>query len=143
MCKPYEANIERRNKMVGRKVTHYDLKGKRIATYFTIAEAEKKAKVNAADIHAVVNGKQRSAGGYIWTKGFGKQAINVKGYLVGEAWRAWRRQKKVAKYNLKGKPIESFESVKQAAKEEKISPGYISMAVKKQLIVRNFLWRFS
>jgi hypothetical protein len=139
----HKANVERRNKMVGRKVTQYDLKGKRIATYFTIAEAERKAKINAADIHAVINGKQRSAGGFIWIKGFGKPAINVKGYLVGEAWRAWRRQKKVIKYNLKGKPIKTFESVKEAAKEEKISAGYISMAIKKKLIIRNILWKFS
>lgn len=136
-------NIERRNRMVGKRVTQYDLNGKRVAIYYTIAEAGRKTKVNTSDIHAVLNGKQRSAGGYVWKKGFGKSMINVKGYLTGEAWRSKRRQKKITKYNLKGKAIKEFESVKQAAKEERVSGGYISMAVKKQLIIRGFQWRFS
>jgi hypothetical protein len=135
-----KANIERRNRMVGRKVTQYDLKGKKIAAYYTIAEAGRKTKISTSDIHAVLKGKQRSAGGYIWRKGFGKLAINVKGYLTGNLWRASKQEKKVAKYNLKGKPVKIYESIKKAAGQEGISASFLSMAVTKKIIVRGFLW---
>lgn len=138
-----KANLERRNKMVGQKVTQYDLKGKRVALYYTIAEASRKADVNTSDIHAVLNGKQRSAGRYIWRQGFGKPSINVKGYLTGDALRASKQRKKVTQFSLNGKRVKSYESVKQAAKNEKVSASYISIAIKKKLMVRGFLWKFS
>jgi hypothetical protein len=138
-----KANIDRLKKLVGRKVNQYKLNGNRIAIYYTIAEASRKTKANESDIHAVLTGSQRSAGGYIWKKGFGKPTINVKGYLTGVAWRAQKQQKKVTKYDFKRNPVKIYESIKQAAEKEGISDGYISMAVKKKLVIRGFLWRFS
>ena len=135
-------NIERRNRMVGHPVTKYNLKGKRVAMFHTIAQASREAKTNASDIHAVLAGRQRSAGGFIWKHGFGKPAINVKGYLTGEKWRAAKRWKKVAKYDLSGRLVKAYKSIKEAALEEGITDTYISMAIKRKLIVRGYRWRF-
>jgi NUMOD4 motif/NUMOD1 domain len=137
-----KANIERRNRMVGQKVTQYDLKGNKVAFFYTIAEASRQTDINNSDINAVVNGKQRSAGGYIWRKGIGNKTINVKNYKTGVAWRASKQQKKVLKYTIKGKPIKKYDSVKKAAEAMQISAGYISSAVRKNLNIRGYYWKF-
>lgn len=138
-----EINIEGRNRMVGHPVTQYNLNGKRVAMFYTIAQASRETKTHASDIHAVLNGSQRSAGGFIWKNGFGKPVINVKDYLTGEQWRASRRWKKVAKYDLKGRLVKAYKSIMGAALEEGITAAYISTAVKRKLIVRGYRWRFS
>jgi NUMOD4 motif/NUMOD1 domain len=136
-------NLENRDILVGRKVTQYNLKGKRIACYYTIAEAARKTGVTQSDIHAVLKNDQRSAGGFIWKEGFGKSTIDVKGLLTGEAWRAFRLQKQVVQCDSKGKIISTFESVKAAAAYIGLVPVSISSAIKSGRQSRGFYWRFA
>ncbi len=137
------ANLERRKLLVGRKVTQYDLKGKKVASYLTIKDASKQTTVNTSDIHAVLNGKQRSAGGYIWRNGLGRRMINTKGFLTGEAWRAFRRQKKVNQMNGNGKIIGSFPSVSDAAIHIGVSNSSMSVAINKSLPLKGTYWKFA
>jgi hypothetical protein len=136
-------NLENRDILIGRKVTQYNLKGKRIACYYTIAEAARKTGVTQSDIHAVLKNDQRSAGGFIWKEGFGKLTIDVKGLLRGEAWRAFRLQKQVVQCDRKGKNISTFESVKAAAAYIGLSTASISGAIKFGRQVKGFYWRFA
>jgi NUMOD4 motif/NUMOD1 domain len=138
-----KANLKHRNILVGRKVTQYNLKGIKIAYYNTLAEACRKTGVNTSDINAVLKSKQRSAGGFIWKEGIGAMKIDVEGLLTGEAWRAFRRQKEVKQYTIQGNFICSFQSVTAAAKYSNVAPSYISKAIKKKLVVKNSLWKFS
>jgi hypothetical protein len=73
-------NLERRNVLVGQKVTQYNLKGKRIAFYPTVSEAGRKIGIRSSDISTVINGKQKTAAGFIWRKGVGRNYISVKGF---------------------------------------------------------------
>jgi hypothetical protein len=132
------ANREHFQKIRGRKVTQYNLEGHKIASYDTIEGAAKKSNTGASEIHAVLKGKQRSAGGFIWREGVGKEKINVEGLLTGEKWRAFRRQKKVSQYDKEGKIIGTFPSLKDAARQVGISDSSISRAIKNKTTSKGF-----
>ena len=127
---------------MGKSVSQYDLQGNLISTFITIKEAGIKSGVNPADIHAVFKGERPPAGGYIWKRGIGKKKIDTKGFLTGEAWRAFRRQKKVNQLNSKGKFIRSFPSVTAASKHMGLNPSRISAAISKNLSIENTFWEF-
>ncbi|MFT3949825.1 MAG: NUMOD1 domain-containing DNA-binding protein [Agriterribacter sp.] len=136
------ANLERRNKLVGQPVSQYDLNGYRLAVFDTIAGAAREAGANTSDIQSVLSGRQRSAGGYLWRKGYGKKKINVAGFLTGEAWRAQRRCKKVKQTDARGKVIKIFESVKAASEQVGISASYMSTVIAKKTMIQNYYFKF-
>jgi hypothetical protein len=137
-----KSNLEKYKKLVGTKVSQYNLEGHQIATFITIKDAGRTSGVNASDIHAVLKGRQRSAGGYIWRRGVGKKKINTKGLLTGEAWRAFRRQKKVIQLNAEGKIIKHFPSVTAASEYIGLNPSRISVAISKSLPIGETYWEF-
>jgi hypothetical protein len=126
----------------GQPVTQYDRIGKRIATYPAVNVAARATGISGADISTVISGRRRSAGGFIWKKGKGKVRIDVSNYPIGEPWRAKRLQKKVHQYNLDGKYIRTFESVKSAAERCRISASTISGAIKENTTAAGYKWRF-
>ncbi len=130
-----------RKKLTGQKVSQYSREGKRIATYLTITDAAQATGLSTADICAVFNGRQRSAGGYIWKKGWGKLEIDLSNYAIGEEWRAQVRFKKVKQYSPEGKYLQTFNSVKEAAASLGISPSYISSVLNKKRLAKGFLWK--
>ena len=125
----------------GQPVTQYDHKGKRIATYPAVSEAARATGIGSADISTVISGRRRSAGGYIWKKGKGKDRIDVSNYPIGESWRAKRMQKKIRQYSRDGKYIRTFESVKSAAEHFRISDSTISGAIKEKTTAAGYKWR--
>jgi hypothetical protein len=138
-----KANSDNRKLLVGRKVIQYSLDGNKICSHITISDAADKAKTNASDIHAVLNGKQRSAGGFIWKDGIGKNKINTKGFLTGEAWRSVRRQKKVNQTDKSGKVLRCFPSFKDAAKFMGVNNSSISIAVSRGSTIHGTYWKLS
>lgn len=130
-----------RKKLIGQKVTQYSREGKRIANYLTITDAAQATGLSTADICAVFSGRQRSAGGYVWKKGWGKPEIDLSNYATGEEWRAQTRFKKVKQYTQDGKYLQTFPSVKDAAAALGISPSYISLVLNKSKLAKGFLWK--
>ena len=63
-------NLEHRNEIVGQKVTKYDINGKKVAKYHTISEASRKTGIRSSDISNVFGGRQISAGGFLWKRGW-------------------------------------------------------------------------
>lgn len=129
-----------RKKLVGQKVSQYNAKGKRMGIYLSIADAARATGVHHSDISEAVNGKLRSAGGFIWKKGWGKQQIDLRKYVFGKQLRAQRRWKKVNQYNLGGKFIKTFPSVKSAAASLGITPSLISNVLGTEKTAKGFLW---
>lgn len=112
-----------------RKVEQYDLDGKYIKTYNSIAEAKK--STNAAKISMVANGERKSSGGYIW-----KWAEDFIPRDTG-------KNKKVAQYDLNNNLINTYKSITIAAKETSSSRTGISACCKnKQLTCNNFIWKY-
>lgn len=114
----------------GIKISQYDTRGRRINTYLTISDAAKKTGTHNGDISLVINGKQKSAGGFIWKKGWGRKKIKVKQDEFGEALRAKTKWKRVRQYNSSGKYIRWYASVKTAAASINLAPSTISTAIK-------------
>lgn len=88
-----------------------------------------------------LSGKQKSAGGFIWKKGWGKAQIDLSNYIFGEALRAQRNFKKVRQYSVQGRLLKTFPSIKDAAAALGISPSYISIVLNKEKLVKGFKWR--
>ncbi len=127
-----EARKIKRKKLVGTKLSQYSSSGKRIATYLTIADAAQKTGIKSPDISSALNGKQKSAGGFIWKKGWGKQKINLTNYLFGEALRSRRLSKKIRQYS-QGKYIKTFPSIKAAAEATGVHSTAIIYALKNKM----------
>lgn len=138
-----KTNQLNRQKLVGQLVSQYDLKGKRLAIYPAITVAADQSGVGTSDISAVVNGRQRSAGGFVWRKGHGKKKIDLAGYLTGEVYRAAQRQKKVKQYSAGGKYLKTFASIKEAAAAVKVNASAISTAVKKKRVIKGYCWELA
>ncbi len=127
----------------GTKISQYDTLGRRINRYLTISDAAKKNGTHSGDISLVINGRQKSAGGFIWKKGWGSEKINVKQDEFGEALRAKTKWKRVRQYDPSGKYIRAYASVKAAAASINLSPSSISTAIKsKTKLAGGFKWKF-
>lgn len=136
-------NLEHFKKVRGQRVTQYDLEGKRVATYLTIADAGRDNGLSGGDISCALSGKQKTAGGFIWKKGSGKPTINVKGLVYGEALRAQRKWKPVMQYTPRGRYLKTYPSVKAAAEAVRCSPSTISIALKREnSLSYGYLWKF-
>lgn len=96
-------------------VTQYNMEGNRIAQYASLTEAQEATGINGGAIRLVTKGVYKSAKGYFWKKGYGKEKIDLSGYKWGRASTAATQSKKVEQYALDGKYIQSFKSVKEAA----------------------------
>lgn len=134
--------IQHYKKAIGRKLTQYNTKGKRIATYLTIADAGRATGVGSGEISRVLNGKQRSAGGFIWKKGSGKDKIDLSNYLTGAQYGGLKRQKKISQYSAGGKYIRTFPSVKEASKSMGITSSAMSACLNREgRLAKGFSWK--
>jgi hypothetical protein len=137
-----EKKKRRRKTRAGVVLTQYHPKGRRIATYLTVSAAQQATGIGGSELSAALNGRQRSAGGFIWKKGRGKPKIDTHGYSVGEKWRAQRRQKEVEQHTPNGRYIRKFPSVKEAARHHGITPSAISTALDRpDRLARGFSWK--
>ncbi len=128
---------------VGRKVTQYDMNGKKVAQFPSIADAEKATGVIASSIHLMLSGIRKSAGGFVWKAGYGKSEINLGNYVAGEKWRAMRKCKKVVQLSLQGRYLRQFSSVKEAAENIGVSSGTLSATLNgQQNTCGGYKWRF-
>jgi len=141
--KTFLANkVTHRKMLVGKKLTQYNSKGRKVATYLTISDAARATGLPTCCISEALTGKQNSAGGYIWKKGHGKDKIDLTGYLFGEELRALRQQRGVKQYNLDGRYIRTFPSLKAAAASVGISAAHLSGVISgRQKHAAGFIWK--
>ncbi len=60
---------EMNKSFIGKKIIQYTTNGREIATYISINEASRKSGACSTTIGKVINGKARTAGGFLWKKG--------------------------------------------------------------------------
>lgn len=128
-----------------RSVYQYDLSGIFIKSYKSVSEAEKETKIPYYRISSCANNKTKSAGGYMWSY-IKKEKI--------EPYKYYDRKKKdksknppntkVYQYDLNGKFIKEFNSIKDAIKELSIKNGsLISACCKgKKKSAYGYMWRY-
>jgi hypothetical protein len=68
---------EKHRQEYGQKVTQYDFDGNKIAIFYSLQEAELVTNANTNAIRLVLKGKYKSAKGFFWKKGFGKDKIDL------------------------------------------------------------------
>ena len=142
MKKFLENKLRHRKMLVGKKLTQYNSKGRKVASYLTINDAAKAVGVEASCISEALNGNQKSAGGYVWKKGWGEEKIDLTGYLFGEELRAQRLQIQVKQYSMNGKFIRTFPSVNAAAASLGISAAHLSGVLGgRGKHARGFIWK--
>jgi len=127
----------------GSRITQYDFAGKRIAIFATATDAQEATGISASNCLKVVNGINKSAGGFYWKKGAGPAKIDLRRYDWGNQSGAIKRRKAVAQYDLSGKYIRTFTSVTAAAEHLDIGVIGISAACRgKQLTCKGYKWKF-
>jgi NUMOD4 motif/NUMOD1 domain len=133
-----------RRKKYGCKVTQYDFKGNKIASFPSLQDAQAAMGAHATAIRLVLTGEYKSAKGYYWKKGFGPTKIDLSRYAFGKASMAITQSKKVKQLSLKRKLVKTYPSVKAAAAAIGVTPSVIIDCCKgRQKTSRNYQWQYA
>lgn len=143
MLKLIEQWRNRNKEAFGTKVSQYNMNGGRIAVYPTINDAAKATGISNSNISSVFSEKRFSAGGFYWRKGYGPAKIDLSGYEYGKTLRAKRRQRPIQKYSKDGKPLQKFDSIKEAAENVGVNTATVSGALTgSQKTAGGFKWKY-
>ncbi|SIO53668.1 NUMOD4 domain-containing protein [Chitinophaga niabensis] len=111
-----EKSIQASTKVTSKRVSQYGNDGKIIKTYASIHEAARITDIYVNSISGVVNGRENTAGGYYWRHGE-EASIDIIALKEQKAeHRLLLRGTRVTQYDLKGKFIAYYNSLKDAAK---------------------------
>ena len=128
----------------GTKVTQYDLAGKKIAQYLCIKDAAEASGVTQSAIYQVLLGQYKSAKGFYWKKGYGKDYIDLSNHKWGKASMAETQSIRVKQFDLEGNYVQSFQSVKRAAENIGVSESSLIGALKgRQKTSGGYKWKYA
>jgi hypothetical protein len=122
----------RRNweKKICRPVTQYGLDGQRIGSYPSQAEAGRQLDLNQMEIYrAVRNGRLHTGKNYFWRYGEGPAVIEVPERMTRQHYLQEFYQQPVTQYDLQGKRVAFFGSIKEASRRVKVQPVVLWQAL--------------
>lgn len=129
-----------------KQVTQYNIQGKKVKTYPSIAIASKITGISHSHISSRARGNEYSAGGFIWR--FGKDPqIDIKPMLDAIAKRRRENKKafgkKVTQYKLNGRRVATYPTINDAAKATGIKHTEISRVImqEKRFSAGGFYWQ--
>lgn len=128
-----------------KQVTQYNLHGKKIKTYPSIAVAAEKTGISHSHISNRARGTEYSAGGFIWR--FGKEPqIDIRPMLDTIAERRKKNKadfgKKVTQYKLNGRRVALYPTISDAASSTGIKRVEISRVIqKRRYSAGGFYWQ--
>ncbi len=128
--------------LFSKTVTRYDLEGKKIKTYPSIKEAAKAVGSHPSVISNAMGGKYMTAKGFIWKSGKGEKKIDTAFYEKRKKQIAQIFSKKIVQYNLQGRRIKTYASIKDAAASIQCHAATISTAAHKKQKAKGFIWKF-
>ncbi len=138
----FSKGLERSANKGCRQVTQYEMNGKRIRTYLSVRAAAISLAISDSGIHAVLRERQISSGGFVWRYG-AESRVDLKPLLEKRAiHRKILRGIKVSQFDAKGRRVNTYLTMTDAAKATGIKNGDISAAVSgKQKSAGGFIWR--
>ncbi|HTE23632.1 NUMOD1 domain-containing DNA-binding protein [Flavitalea sp.] len=137
----FEAPAVKIKTRTGKKVTQYNLAGAKIRTFTSTKEAERLTGVHATSISAVANKKFNTTGRFIWIYGDGPKKLDITKHFSSTAEKIRAISIPVIKFSIEGELLETFPSIAEAARSEKIAVKTISAAVNgKTKSAGGFLW---
>ncbi len=138
-----KARKEAHRNKYGQKVSQYDFSGNKIAQFPSLQHAEEVTGISTQQIGMVLKGAYKSAKGFYWKKGYGKTKIDLSEHTWGKKSMALTQSRKVKQFSLNGKYIQTFQSVKDAARHAQVHLSSISGALNgRQKSSGGFLWEF-
>jgi hypothetical protein len=109
-----------------------------------LQEAQLVTKSRANVIRDMLKGKNKSANGFFWKKGFGKAKIDLSKHKWGQELTVASCLKKVKQLSLDGILIKTYPSLKQAAEEVNISASNITNVCKGyQKTAKGYRWEYA
>jgi hypothetical protein len=131
-------------KKYGQKVTQYELSGKKVAHYPCIKDGAEASGVHINAINKVLKGQYKSAKGFFWKKGYGKDFIDLSDYKWGRESMAATQSKPVKQFSLDGEYIQTFPSVKVAAQAIGLHPTSVIDTLKgRRHTSGGFKWKYA
>ena len=128
-----------------RKIYKYDFSGKFLESYNSIVEAEKFTNIPAYRITSCANGQTKSAGGFLWSYLKEETLTPYKIYSGKNISKDFSHKgKPVYQYDLDGRFIKKFNTIKEAADEiGKTKCSGISACCKnKQKSAYGYIWSY-
>lgn len=128
-----------------KQVTQYNLQGKKVKTFPSIAVAAEKTGISHSHISNRARGTEYSAGGFIWR--FGKEPeIDIQPMLDTIAERRKKNKgvfgKKVTQYKLNGRRVALYPTINDAASSTGIKRVEISLVIlKRRYSAGGFYWQ--
>ncbi|HPN59862.1 MAG TPA: NUMOD1 domain-containing DNA-binding protein [Chitinophagaceae bacterium] len=128
-----------------KRVTQYNLQGKKVKTHPSIAVAAEKIGISHSLISNRARGTEFSAGGFIWRFG-DESVIDILPMLKTIAERRKKNKaifgKKVTQYKMNGRRVAIFPTITDAARETGIKRAEISRVIQKnRYSTGGFFWQ--
>jgi hypothetical protein len=123
-------------------VTQYDFKGNRVEIFNSIKEAEQATGIFHSNICLATKGKKRQMGGFIWRYGKGRKKISTSSFEKDVRLSKYLSAKTVTQYDLLGKRIKIYPSIREASQAIGSHQGVISNAISGvNQTAKGFIWR--
>jgi NUMOD1 domain len=136
--------LDARRKKHGQKVTQYDFEGNKIATFYSLQEAELATNTKAQLIGSVLSGKCKSANKFFWKKDFGKDKIDLSKHKWGGRASAAKLSIKVKQLSLDGTLIKIYPSLAEAGAAVNSTGSFISTVCKHQTrTAKGYRWEYA
>lgn len=116
-------------------VKQYTLEGKYVASYSSINEASKAVSVSACSISAALNGSSLSSAGFIW-----KRADDITP-VIPCIIKTTNYPKPVGQYSSAGNLVNTFPSIRQAAKSVGVCETSMHRVLDKDKMLRYYYWK--
>lgn len=114
----FHEKVNNLNKNTRVVIAQYDLDGRFKRKFKSISEASELTELSYSNIRSAVQGRHKSAGGFLWRYFSGdKSNLSIPEKISGSK----DGRKEVHKYSIEGKYIDSYESVSTAAKLHGVS----------------------
>lgn len=130
-------------KTKSKKVTQYRSDGKKIRTFSSMAQAQRKTGIFSSSIGQAALKHKVTAGGYFWR--FGDEHPENMENIRQERRKKFRRKygRKISQYDLKGRRIAIFPSIEDAAEATGISSSLIAGVAKGVYKTgKGYYWRY-
>ena len=126
------------NQPYRKEVDQYDLEGNPINSFTSLREASESTNIPVSSISEVCKQKPgyKTAGGYVWRnkrEKFSLEYTNPAKHL----------RKNICQYNKSGELLNEYDSISEAAENNKISSGNISRCCNQNIkTYKGYIWRF-
>jgi len=126
-----------------KSVAKYDINGRLIEIYSSVKKAADDNNLPQGNIGRVCNGKRDTCGGFVWRFTNGEEIPKINSKKLKERTQNGNTKVKVSQYDLEGKYIESYNSIKECSKKTGCSSSKIVLVCQgKRKQTKGFIFKY-